>query len=83
MENIVADRQPILGEEVVMADGRVLERDYVPIYLFPDVPQPEDYRGHLWLYRDISDRKRTERELSRPGRLPRTPTCAKSDFLPT
>jgi signal transduction histidine kinase len=37
-----------------MPDGRVLERDYVPIFVH------HEYRGHLWLFRDISGQARNE-----------------------
>ncbi len=45
-----------VGEELAAADGRTFERDYLPIFV-DDV-----YRGHLWLYRDISRRKDAEEE---------------------
>lgn len=49
---LLAARLPVTGEVLTMADGRVLERDYIPIFI-DDV-----YRGHLWKYRDISARVR-------------------------
>jgi PAS domain S-box-containing protein len=47
------------SEELEMADGRVLERNYIP--LFTD----DVYRGHLWTYNDITERKRSEIKLKR------------------
>lgn len=41
---------PEFGARVRMVDGRVLERDYLP------VAQEADDPGHLWIYRDVSDR---------------------------
>ena len=38
-------------------DGRFFERDYVPIYI-NDV-----YKGHLWKYRDITQRKNATRAI--------------------
>lgn len=45
------------GTVLEMADGRVLERDYVPIYI------GTTYKGHLWLYRDITEQHRFEAQL--------------------
>lgn len=50
------ERAPVQNEELALADGRVLKRDYVPYTL----PAGE---AHLWLYRDITERKQREREL--------------------
>jgi PAS domain S-box-containing protein len=70
-----------LGSELVLLDGRVFEYDYLPIYLFPSIPQPEDCRGHLWLFRDISDRKHAELELQQAKETAEAANRAKSDFL--
>jgi diguanylate cyclase (GGDEF)-like protein/PAS domain S-box-containing protein len=46
-----------LGEEFILKDGRVLERDYLPFEI------TTGQLGHLWHYRDITDRKLTEQRL--------------------
>ncbi|MEO1068777.1 MAG: response regulator, partial [Cyanobacteria bacterium J06638_6] len=52
------DRQtPVIEEELVLQDGRVLERDYVPIVA------GDRFQGHLWQYRDITSRKASEQAL--------------------
>jgi diguanylate cyclase (GGDEF)-like protein len=38
-------------------DGGPFERDYVPIYV------ADSYRGHLWVYRDVTERQRSRRRL--------------------
>lgn len=43
-------RMAVSGERIVMRDGRILERDYTPII------DNGVSLGHLWLYRDITDR---------------------------
>jgi signal transduction histidine kinase len=56
MSELVADREQVLGEEMAMADGRVLECDFVPV---------EDGgvdRGHLWHFHEVTDRRRAERD---------------------
>ncbi len=54
----IANRERVLNEELPLADGRILERDYIP-YTLPDG------EAFLWLYRDITERKERERELER------------------
>lgn len=55
---IVAERRPVVGDRYSAADGRTYERDYVPIF------QESEYRGHLWLYRDVTTRAQAEAELA-------------------
>jgi len=49
IDAILADREPVEGELLELADGRTLSRTYRPI----DLP---DGRGHLWAYRNVTDR---------------------------
>ncbi|MEA5409680.1 PAS domain S-box protein [Haloarculaceae archaeon H-GB2-1] len=58
IEELLNRREPVLDEELDVADGRTLARSYVP-YQLPTGA------GNLWLYRDITDRKAHERELER------------------
>ena len=50
-------REPQLGFEVRLSDGRVLNRDYVP------VDGPVGGVAHVWHYRDITTSKDLERRL--------------------
>jgi PAS domain S-box-containing protein len=54
VERILRERRRVIGDRISMPDGRVLERDYVPIFV------DDEYRGHLWLFRDISGQARNE-----------------------
>jgi len=56
-QKIVANQEIVTNQEIQLADGRILEQNYVPI-LIDSVD-----RGHLWMYRDISDRKQAESKL--------------------
>jgi two-component system, sensor histidine kinase len=59
MKELLKNKQPRVNEEIIMADGRVLERNYIPLYL------DDTYKGHLWTYNDITERKRSEIKIKR------------------
>ncbi|MGA9382063.1 MAG: PAS domain S-box protein, partial [Phormidium sp.] len=56
-EEILQSQKATTNEEIIMADGRILERDYAPIFV------QGKYKGHLWMYRDITERKKAEIEI--------------------
>lgn len=58
INEIVKRRQPVIGEEILFANGRVFERDYNPVF-----DEGENFIGHMWSYREITRRKRMEKEL--------------------
>lgn len=65
-ERCIARRELVVGEELEFADGRIMERDYIPV-------EAEDgehsvYRASLWSYRDITGRKRIEAAMQRQSR---------------
>jgi len=57
VENLVKNRETVIAEELAMADGRFLERSYIPIF------SDGIYKGHLWSYDDITIRKRYKESL--------------------
>jgi PAS domain S-box-containing protein len=59
VEKAMTRREPLAGEALEMVDGRILERDYVPIRI-DGAPS-----GHLWHYRDVSERRRAQLEIAR------------------
>jgi PAS domain S-box-containing protein len=58
IEQVLANGAGVAGDRVAMRDGRVLERDYVPIAV------DAVGRGHLWVYRDVT-RSLRDAELQR------------------
>ncbi|WP_142861166.1 PAS domain-containing response regulator [Salinigranum halophilum] len=48
IEELLDRREPVHGERIQLADGRTLERDYIP-YTLPGGA------ANLWLYRDMMD----------------------------
>jgi two-component system sensor histidine kinase/response regulator len=77
IEELIGAGVPVTGEEVAFADGRTFERDYIPI------TEGGADRGHLWLYRDISERKAAEREAATARDEAIRASRLKSDFLAT
>lgn len=59
INEILFKQEAVLQEELEMADGRILERNYFPLII------DSKYHGHLWQYRDITSRKFSELELKR------------------
>ncbi|WP_256297467.1 ATP-binding protein [Haloarchaeobius salinus] len=58
LDELLERREPVHDEEVVLADGRTLERTYIP----HDLPDGE---ANIWLYRDVTERASHEAELER------------------
>ncbi len=56
---ILAEKKSVFNDELVLVDGRYLERDYIPTYL------DHKYSGHLWKYRDITIRMNAIHELKK------------------
>ncbi|MEL6345229.1 MAG: histidine kinase dimerization/phospho-acceptor domain-containing protein, partial [Myxococcota bacterium] len=75
VDELLAAQRTCVGEEMEMADGRIVERDYVPIELDGSAA------GHLWQYRDVTERHRQQRQLQEALRTAEQANRAKSDFL--
>ncbi len=56
-ESIVKNQNIRIGELFNLSNGRIYERDYVPIYI------ETGYAGNLWKYRDSTEKTKTKREL--------------------
>jgi PAS domain S-box-containing protein len=58
VEAVVSAEESVDGETIALADGRTVERSHRRI----DLP---DGRGHLWTYRDVTEREVNHRTLTR------------------
>lgn len=50
MTELINNQEIVVEEKLTAVDGRILERDYIPIF------QEGVYRGNLWEYADITQR---------------------------
>ncbi|SDS21866.1 PAS domain S-box protein [Gramella sp. MAR_2010_147] len=51
MQDVLKRKVRVVGEELELADGRILERNYTPVYI------EGTYKGHLWSFNDITLQK--------------------------
>lgn len=56
-KRIVTVQQIIRGQRIELSDGRVMDRDYIPLL------RNGSYQGHMWVYRDVTMRHLTEQAL--------------------
>ena len=59
IDALLAKKEIKVGEMLEMTDGRILSRDYIPIFA------EGRYLGHLWQYRDVTEAKKAEELLKR------------------
>ncbi|NNG09739.1 MAG: PAS domain S-box protein, partial [Arenibacter sp.] len=57
IEEILREQKMVVSDELEMMDGRILERDYIPIF------NNGKYKGHLWTYQDVTLRRNYKRTL--------------------
>jgi PAS domain S-box-containing protein len=70
-----------LNHQLQLNNGRILQFEYVPIFTSPFNPRPDEYRGHLWLFHDVTASKQAAEELRQARDAAETASRAKSDFL--
>ena len=63
VEEILKEKKPVLNEELLLNDGRVFQRDFVPIYT-----AGKEFEN-LWHYRDITHQKKAEQDLKQQADL--------------
>jgi hypothetical protein len=64
-DQLVRERVPVTGEALRLADGRIVERDYVPV-----ATTDAGFIAHFWQYRDITARLSAEEQLRRQAARP-------------
>lgn len=72
---VLRDRKLVIDDQMETVDGRILERDYIPIIA------EGQYLGHLWQYRDITTRVSAENELKEARQKAEGAAQAREQFL--
>ena len=70
-------REAVIGTEVLLADGTILERDFVPIII------ENTFKGQLWSYTDVTQNRQLQRSLLDAKNRAVASEKAKSAFLST
>ncbi len=75
VDAILAAGRPVSAETLHLNDGRILERDYVPVDL------DDETTGHLWTYRDVTEQRRLDARLQERERAYRRLVESASDII--
>jgi PAS domain S-box-containing protein len=73
--SMIGKQEPLIGQEVVLKDGRILERDYVPIII------ENAFKGQLWSYTDVTQNRQLQKSLVDTKNRAIASEKAKSAFL--
>ncbi|MBW2962818.1 PAS domain S-box protein [Mesonia aestuariivivens] len=57
IEKLLEEKNTALNDQLYLEDGRIFERNYIPIYL------ENEYKGHLWSYTDVTIQKKYKESL--------------------
>ncbi|WP_372744807.1 PAS domain S-box protein [Lutibacter sp.] len=58
VNEILKNKKLVTGDQLEMVDGRILERDFIPIW------NENKYEGHLWMYSDITEKVTTNKKIA-------------------
>lgn len=59
LTEILNNKEQVLGDELIMTDGSILERDFIPIL------KDNEYKGHLWTYKNVTLRRQYRKSLEK------------------
>ena len=76
INEILRRQEVVLQEQIEFSDGRIMERDFVPILV-----DGKTYLGHLWQYRDITHRLQLDSQLKEAKETAEQSLHAKEQFL--
>jgi PAS domain S-box-containing protein len=74
-DEVISRGRPLFGDEVTLVDGRVLEREYVPITLDGST------LGHLWVFHDVTAKAEARRTLQERNRILTELSALKTEFV--
>lgn len=73
--NMVGKQEPVIGKEVFLKSGLILERDYIPIII------ENTFKGQLWSYTDVTQNRQLQGSLIKAKNHAIASEKAKSVFL--
>lgn len=59
ISTLLKEKKSNTGDELQLSDGRILVRDYVPLFA------GNEYKGQLWKYEDVTEARQNQRQLQR------------------
>lgn len=59
LKEITSRQQIVLADELFLTNGKILERDYIPVH------ENNQYRGHLWSYRDVTLQRKYSQNIEK------------------
>ncbi|MBU7591256.1 GGDEF domain-containing protein [Metabacillus halosaccharovorans] len=62
-KDIINKRQSRLSEEIHLKNGRIIERDAIPLI------EDAHFDGYLWIFRDVTNEKEAERKLQKANQI--------------
>lgn len=54
INQLVVQRELVVGEILEMTNGKILERDFIPLHA------GDKYLGHLWQYHDVTEKRKSQ-----------------------
>ena len=63
VNEILSTQAKVVGQKIKMSDGRLMERDYIPL------KENDQYQGHMWCYRDITVANFTQERIRRDQKM--------------
>jgi len=57
IDELTKTKKESLSEEIRMVNGKILLRDFIPIY------RNKKYKGHLWSYKDVTTERQAQQNL--------------------
>ncbi len=75
IDELLTHKKKAVGDILYLKDGRVFERDFVPVFM------DDQYKGHLWNYTDITQKRLAEQALETALQNAQQASRAKESFL--
>lgn len=65
IEELLKNKKKVLADELQLVDGRILKRDFIPVF------HNNEYLGHLWNYEDLTNYINVKKKIESLSRFPK------------